>query len=215
MGKPSIQVQEWMVFLSGIHIFIYESRFLNFLFNLFKFIVCINITLVSDNKILKLLLYISIILLFPYVCIRLIDIIIFLGKMFCIADKDIYSVFKSIGLQRFFYWLLSFNKYKSDDDISKELEKLHMKVIENKNMFDGNGTVNALHQNNNGIGNGNDNGNDANANADADADTKLENKYKSNTSTSTTSTTTTTIKKNKKPLRNSEVELKDITKLDL
>jgi hypothetical protein len=143
MGKPSIQVQEWMVFLSGIHIYIYESRFINYLFNLFKFIVCLGVLLIQDTKKLFLFLQFAVLVLFPYSCVRIADIIVFLGKTFCVDDSDIQAAFSSIGLKRLFYWLLSFNKYKSDADINTKLENLERKALEMKNLFEP--TANALH----------------------------------------------------------------------
>ena len=143
MGKPSIQVQEWMVFLSGIHIYIYESRFINYLFNLFKFIVCIGVVLIHDNKKLFRFLQFAVMILFPYSCVRIADIIVFLGKTFCVDDSDIQAAFSSIGLKQLFHWLLSFNKYKSDADINAKLENLERKALEMKDTFEP--TINALH----------------------------------------------------------------------
>ena len=86
-GLESYDNLYWLVWLGSISIFITKSRLLSFVSNFLA--LCIPVLTLYYNDQTKKILVVVLILLFPFVCARTLDIIIIIGRQLRITDDEL------------------------------------------------------------------------------------------------------------------------------
>jgi len=88
MQSPSRVVDEWIVAINGITLYMTESRGINFLINLYKFILTVGMIWTSQDK-MKYWMASSVLILFPHCLFVALGAVTVMGKALYITDKDL------------------------------------------------------------------------------------------------------------------------------
>jgi len=104
INLPTRTVDEWIVAINGTALFITESRGINFLLNLYKFVLTVGITLTTPDK-LKYWMASSAIVLVPYCLLGALSAVAMAGKTLYITDGDINDAFGCVGMTCFYDYL--------------------------------------------------------------------------------------------------------------
>jgi hypothetical protein len=99
--KPRV-VNEWIVFMNGLILFIAESRAINAAVNYFKFVLTVAI-LVSPPEMVDFWMKLSVIVLLPMCVINALNINVTLGRSMDITDTDLHKAFACVKLSCLLY----------------------------------------------------------------------------------------------------------------
>jgi len=104
INMPSRTVDEWVVAINGLALYVTESRFINFLINLYRFILTIGI-LYSSQENLYYWMISAVIILVPYAWLLACKLTVIAGKALYITDADLWAALDCVGLTCLLKWL--------------------------------------------------------------------------------------------------------------
>jgi len=104
INMPSRTVDEWVVAINGLALYVTESRLINFGINLYRFILTIGI-LYSKPENLKFWMLSAIVILVPYAWLLACKVTVIVGKALYITDSDLWAALDCVGLTCLLKWL--------------------------------------------------------------------------------------------------------------
>jgi len=123
---PSRTVDEWIVAINGTILYVTESRGINFLINLYKYILTVGMLFTAQDK-LKYWMGSAVIILLPLSILVALGAVAVMGKTLYITDEDLEKALACVGMSRFFRWVLHYtgSQKKLTYDSEAEAEASH------------------------------------------------------------------------------------------
>ena len=122
LQQPARTVNEWMVMVNGVCMYVLDSRGFNYFVNLYKFILTLGM-LLSGPEYIKMWMASAVLILFPYALIIGLKMNVTLGMAMDITDEDIGRLLDCVGLSCVLRFLISATGSKKKLVLTQEPEQ--------------------------------------------------------------------------------------------